>query len=165
MEILQDSNIWILFSFILFLVFAFKKLKEALFVKIDAHIDSIRTEISIAESLRIEAQDLLAQFEIKQRDAQKEADEIVKRAREHAEEIRKDAKKELDLISKRREEQLSQRLKLMEEAAIQHVRAYATDLAVKATKEIIEDYLDDAANAKLVENSIGEVAAHLKKVA
>ena len=54
---------------------------------IDAKIDSIKNEIENAESIRVEAQELLAQYERKQRDADKEAEEIVKNGHQFVQQI------------------------------------------------------------------------------
>ena len=114
------------------------------------------------EGMNIEAQELLAQYQRKQKDAAKEAEEIVIKAKEHADGLVKQAKKDIKDTAQRREQQLQERLKRMEESAIQEIQAHAAALAVKATREIIADKMDDATNDKLVDDSIKELAGQLK---
>jgi F-type H+-transporting ATPase subunit b len=62
----------------------------------------------------------------------------------------------------RKEEHLSQRLKRMEDGVKAEIQAYAAELAVKATAEIIASKLDHAANDRLIDQSIKSLAGQLK---
>jgi len=154
MELLQDTNIWVLFSFILFLFILWRYGKPAFLNLLDTRIASIRDEIATAESLRIEAQELLAQYQRKQRDAQKEADAILKRAKSHAASITKQAEADLKDISARREQQLKERLARMENNAKREIQTYAAELAVQATTQIIIQNMDKKTNENLIDQSI-----------
>ncbi len=157
-----DTHTWVLISFLLFAVMAFRFGKNKFLAKLDSRIDSIRDEIRTAESLRIEAQELLAQYQRKQRDAAKEAEDIVTAAKSAAALIQAQAEKDLEDMLARKETQLGERLQRMEETAKAEIRAYAAELAVKATSEIIQSKLDQAANDRLVDASIRAVASELK---
>ncbi len=161
MEFFQDTNNWVLISFVIFAFIFMKHGKGALLGKLDARIAEIRKEIETAESLRIEAQELLAQYQRKQRDAAKEAEAIVAHARDSATQIRREAQAELKETMDRREAQLQDRLKRMEEKAINDIRAYAAELAVRATREIIVTEMDESTNAGMVDASIKAVASKL----
>jgi len=163
MELLQDSNTWVLLSFLLFLFIIFRLGKNAFLGMLDKKINDIRKEIETAESLRVEAQELLAQYQRKQRDAASEAEDIVANAKVHAKEIQKQAEKDLKDIAKRREQQLQERLDRMEQNAIQEIRAHAAELAVKATAEIIAKQMDKKTNENLVDASIKNVSGQLDR--
>lgn len=158
MEFLHDTNIWVLLSFIVFIVALVKIAKDKVLALLDKRIDEIRKEIGTAESLRIEAQELLAQYQRKQRDAAKEAGEIIAKANEHAAEIQKQAEKDLKEIARRREQQLQERLNRMEQTARHEIQTYAAELAVKATMEIITRKMDKKTNENLINQSIKDVA-------
>ncbi|WP_435641710.1 F0F1 ATP synthase subunit B family protein [Micavibrio aeruginosavorus] len=159
--LLNDTGFWVLLSFALFVGLAFKAGKAALFAKLDGRIAQIRTDIETAETLRVEAQELLAQYQRKQRDAQNEAEAIIANSRNHATEIRKTAEAELNEMIDRKEKQLADRLKRMEDSAKAEIRAYASELAVKATAEIIANRLDDAGNAKLIDQAIRTLPSNM----
>lgn len=161
MELFQDTNIWVLISFIVFVIALLKLAKDKVAALLDKRIEEIRKEIDTAESLRIEAQELLAQYQRKQRDAAKEAEEIVANAKQHAAEIQKQAEKDLKEVAKRREQQLKERLERMEQSARQEIQAYAAELAVKATSEIIARQMDKKTNENLINQSIKDVAKQL----
>ncbi|AGH97963.1 F0F1 ATP synthase subunit B family protein [Micavibrio aeruginosavorus] len=160
-QLLHDTNFWVLISFTLFVVLVFKSAKTAILGKLDGRIAQIRTDIETAENLRVEAQELLAQYQRKQRDAQNEAEAIIANARNHAAEIRKTAETDLHEMIDRKEKQLTDRLKRMEDSAKAEIRAYASELAVKATAEIIANRLDDAGNARLVDQAIKTLPSNM----
>jgi F-type H+-transporting ATPase subunit b len=70
---------------------------------LDARGARIKKEIDEAQSLREEAQKMLAEYKRKQRDAIKEAEEIVEHAKAEAERLRKTAEADLEASLKRRE--------------------------------------------------------------
>lgn len=161
MEIFQDTGIWVLISFVIFCFIMWKYGKDGILAMLDKRIEAIRKEIETAESLRVDAQELLAQYQRKQRDMAKEAEEIVATAKKHAVEIKKQAEKDLKEIATRREQQLTQRLKNMEQNAMQEIRSYAAELAVKATSELITKQMDKKTNENLVNKSIKDVSGQL----
>jgi F-type H+-transporting ATPase subunit b len=150
----HDTGLWVAISFALFAFLAFKMGRKSVLGGLDARIAEVKSEIENAERLRVEAQELLAQYQRKQRDAEKEASEIVARAQEQAKVLSKTTKAELEDTMKRREEQLADRLRRLEENAIAEIQSHAADLAVAATTEMIIKTLDEASNASLNENTI-----------
>lgn len=161
MEFLHNPYIWLILSFIIFMVILVRMGKAAFLSMLDSRIVKIREEIATAENLRVEAQELLAQYQRKHRDAVKEAGQIITDAEKRAEEITKAADEELKEITKRREKQLKERLERIEQSAINEIRSYAADLAIKATAEIIADHLDKASNAKLVDKAIKDLPENI----
>jgi F-type H+-transporting ATPase subunit b len=161
MDFMLDTHVWYAFSFLIFAVVAWKFGLKGFLNMLDGRINAIRTEIATAENLRNEAQDLLAQYQRKQRDAEKDAKSITESAKKHAEEYRKQAEAELEETMARREKQLTERLKRMEQSAIAEIQKYAADLAVKATSQIITEKLDTRAQEKLVDQSIKDLGKNI----
>lgn len=157
-ELLQDTGVWVAISFAIFCLVVFRKGRGPVMAKIDGRIAEIRKEIETAEALRLEAQELLAQYQRKQAEAAEEARTIVQNAQQHAAGIRQQAEAELQAASARHEHQLRERLRHMEETAIQEIRAHAAALAVKATEQIIAEHMDEKTRARLADESIKQVA-------
>lgn len=158
---LHDPTVWVLFSFLIFIGLAWAFGRKTVLSMLDTRIEAIRDELRSAETLRIEAQELLAQYQRKFRDAAKEADAIVTQAREHAARIRARADADLSEAVRRKEALLETRLKRLEESAIQDLRAQATRLAVEAAERMLREKVDDRANAALVESSLADLSRHL----
>ena len=157
MEILHDAHTWVAISFVLFFGIVLKFGKGALISMLDKRIGEIKEEIKSAEALRIEAQELLAQYQRKHRDAMQESKKIIDNAQKQAEKIRELAESELAETMERREKQLQERLQRLEQSAINEIQKYAADLAIQATAEIIANKLDKQANDRLIDQAIKDI--------
>lgn len=162
LEMLQhNTTLWVAISFLLFVVLAVKFAGKAVIGGLDKKIAEIKSEIETAERLKKEAADLLAEFQVKQRDAEKSAAEIIEQAKQSAQLVQKQAEYDLNETMARREAQLADRVKRIEEKAIADIQNHAADLALQATREIVEKTLDDKTGSKLVDQAIASVGKHL----
>ena len=157
----HDTALWVAISFVLFCLVAFKLGRKSVLSGLDGKINEVKQEIETAERLRVESQELLAQYQRKQRDAEKESEAIIAHAKEQAKILQKEAETELSDLMDRREVQLKERIQRIEESAIADIRNQAAELAVAATTEVIIQTLDKKAGATLAEHSIQSVAKHL----
>lgn len=160
-SLLQDSSFWVGVSFVLFIIVAYKLGAKAIVGGLDNKIQEIKDEIENAERLRVEAQELLAQYQRKQRDAEKEASEIVANAKNQAKVMKKTMQTELDDLMTRREMQLSDRLKRLEDSAISKIKNEAATVAMAATTEMIIQAMDAKTQKSLMDDSIKTVSKQL----
>ncbi|MYH37892.1 MAG: F0F1 ATP synthase subunit B, partial [Rhodospirillaceae bacterium] len=107
------------------------------------------------------AQGLLADYQRKQRDALQEAEAMLRAAEEEAARLRARAEEDLAASLKRREQQALDRIAQAEAAAQAEVRNTAIDLAVSATRKLLEDRLDEKKAAGLVDRAIDELPGKL----
>ena len=154
---LEDPTFWVAVAFVVFVVFAGKPVTRAIFGALDARAARIGSEIENAQTLREEAQKLLAEYKRKQRDALKEAEEIVAHAKTEAGRVREHAEQDIEAALKRREQMAMDKIAQAEAQALQQVRDQAVDVARAATAELIAANLDQAKSAALVEQSIKEL--------
>lgn len=158
---LQDATFWVLLSFIIFCFGFYRFGWPTVTAMLDGKIERIRKELHDAEALRLEAQDLLVQYQRKHRDAMQEAEDIAANARAQAETMR--AKMEADLadMMARREKQLAERLARLEQEAQAEIKAAATRLALQAAENIIRQSLDAKGQAALVDKTIADLSKTL----
>ncbi|MBX2833463.1 MAG: hypothetical protein KTR28_00670 [Micavibrio sp.] len=159
---LDGTKLWFLFSFVVFVIGAFKLGQSKVTGLLDSRIEEIRKRIEDAENLRVEAQELLAQYQRKHRDAVSDAQNIVRKAEQQAAEIRNKAEEELTDSIERRERQLKERLIRMEQDATEEIRRSAAELALNVTAEIINAKLDKKTNDNLIQDSIKEIGGNLR---
>ena len=112
-------------------------------------------------ALQDEAQELLASYERKQLEAEKEAEAIVAQAREEAERLSSRAAEELEHQVSRRRQMALDRIGQAEQDAVRDVRSAAVDLALKATRKLLDDKIGDTEQARLVDDAIGEIGKRL----
>ncbi len=157
----NDTNIWVVFSFLLFVFVAYKLGGKKVSGALDERIAEIKREIDTAESLRVEAQELLAQYQRKQRDAEKEAADIVASAQKQVAKIREAAEADITEMADRREAQLADRLKRIEDKAMADIQNHAAAMAVEAAKQIISQTLDEKTAANLTQTAINDLSKAL----
>jgi F-type H+-transporting ATPase subunit b len=149
--------IWTLLAFIVaFLVlrkYAFPRISEALERRQRAIEDSIDT----AERTRSEAEELLAEYRERLKEARAQAEEIVIRARKAGEQHERES---LEKAKGSREELLEQtRRDIQAETrrAIQEIRREVADLTVAATEKVTRKTLSEDDQRRLVEEALGEL--------
>lgn len=158
-----DPTFWVAIAFIIFVALAIKPLgvHRQMFAALDKRGQRIGKEIEEAEALREEAQKLLADYKRKQRDAVKEAEEIVAHAKAEAGRLREQAQKDLEASLQRREQAAMEKIAQAEAQALQEIRNQAVDVALAATARLISDNLDQAKSASLVDEAIGDLSGKL----
>ncbi len=156
-ELFSNPEFWVAVAFFIFigiiLKFGYRRVVDGL----DARAERIKNELDEARSLREEAQALLASYQRKQRDALKEAEEIVEHAKDEAARASTEAEAKLQEIIKRRTEMAVDKISRAEAQALQDVRNTAVDVAVEAARSLIEKNLDEKKAASLVEDSIADI--------
>lgn len=158
----QDPTFWVAVAFVIFLAIAFwLKVHKALLSALDGRISRIKTELDEAQSLREEAQKMLAESKRKQRDAIGEAEKIIEHAQEETERLRRAAEQELEQSLARRVQQAEDKIAQAEAAALKEVRNQAVDVAMAATAHLLTEQLDKKRADALIDDSIKELAGKL----
>jgi len=154
---ISGSTFWVLIAFVLFVALIVWKARAAIVGALDTRADTIRMEIDEAQKLREEAQALLSDYQRKQRDAQQEAEDMLRAAEAEVGRLRERAEAELGASLKRREQQALDRIAQAEATAQSEVRNMAVDLAVSATRQLLENKIGDKEAAHLVDKAIREL--------
>jgi len=157
----QDTTFLVAVAFVLFFVFFGKKLFSTMNAGLDDRAQKIQDQIEEATRLREEAQELLASYEKKQHEALKEAESIVKAAKDEAERLSVEAAEQLDASLKRSEQTAKDRIAQAEVQAIAEVRTMALNVAMEATKSILTNELSDAKAGALVDDAIKNLVGKL----
>ncbi|NCC22360.1 MAG: hypothetical protein EOM26_07845 [Alphaproteobacteria bacterium] len=160
-DLLANTTFWVALSFLLFIAMAYRFGRMTVLRQLDSRIDEVRKKIATAESLRVEAQEMLAQYQRKQRDAIRDAEKIIDAAKVNAARIRKQAEADLDESLARREQMMVARIERMQQDALREIQERAADLAIAAAEELVAGKLDKNANAALVEESIRDISSRL----
>lgn len=134
----MDATFWALVALIIFLgIIVYAKVPGMLTKSLDDRADRIRNELEEARKLREEAQQLLAEYQRKRKEAEKEAAEIVSIAQREADAILVEAKQKTEDYVTRRTAMAEQKIAQAERDAVNEVRASAVDLAVEAARSVL----------------------------
>ena len=157
----HDPTVWVAVSFFIFIALAYKFGRASVLKSLDTRIESVRNDLATAEQLKAEAQALLAEYQRKQLDASKEAEQLIENARDNATRLQKQAEEDFTATMDRREGMMKERILRMEETAMDDIRRYAAELAISATTQIIAEQMDDKSAQKLADTSIRNLADNL----
>ncbi len=161
MEIFKSIYFWEFSAFFLFLLVAIRFGWKRIVSGLDARADAIRDELDQARKLREEAQSVLADYQRKKRDAEKEAEEIVRHAKEEAAALKVEAEKKLEENLARRTKLAEEKIARAEAQAVQEVRNTAIDVAVAAAQKLVSDNLDEKRARALIDDAIADVGKNL----
>jgi F-type H+-transporting ATPase subunit b len=159
---LATPEFWVLVSFVLFIgLIVYLKVPGKVTAMLDERAARISRELDEARKLREEAQGLLADYERKRRDADKEAEAIIAQAREEAEAFAVETRQKLVEMVERRGHMAEEKIAQAEAQAVKEVRAAAAELAIAAATRIISDEVQGAKADQLVDASIADLKDRL----
>ncbi len=148
-----EAEFWVAVAFVIFLgvlgyVGVHKKVLDAL----DQRAARVKAELDEARRLRQEAEALLAEYQRKQREAEREADAIIADAKAEAERVAAEARTKMEDFVARRTKMAEAKIGQAEAQALADVRAAAADAAVAAAERI----LTQTAKGKIAEDLIAK---------
>lgn len=150
----QEAEFWVLIAFLIAIGFLVLKTKGMVTSGLDARAARIKAEIDEAQKLRDEAQARLAEFQLKQRDALKEAEAIVAQAKAEAERLAAQGARDLEAAIERRRRLAVEKVALEEQKAMSDLRNTAVDVAIAALRHVLAEDLDSARQSALIDDAI-----------
>ena len=146
---LEKPETWVAFAFIIFLgILFYAGVHRKLIAALDQRQARIKTELDDARRLREEAEKLLADYRRRQREAEREASDIIASAQAEAERIAADAKSKVEDFVARRTKMAEAKIAQAEAQALADVRWAGADAAAAAAEKI----LANTAKGKLAED-------------
>jgi F-type H+-transporting ATPase subunit b len=135
---MAETENWVALGFFCFLaLLVYLGVHRKVFDSLDARRTRIKSELDDARKLREEAQALLAEFERKGRDAEKEAEAIIASAKVEADRLATEAKARIEDFVARRTKMAEQKIVQAEAQALADVKSAAADAAVAAAERIL----------------------------
>jgi len=162
MEFLAEPEVWVAVGFVLVIaILLYVGVPKMVATMLDARAAGIKAELDEARRLREEAQTLLAGYQKRASEAEREADAIVAEARAEAERYAADASTALGRQIERRAQQAQDKIAQAEAAAMAEIRGLAADAAVAAAEKLIAARLNADKQSALVADSIKSLGAKL----
>jgi F-type H+-transporting ATPase subunit b len=149
--------VWTLVLFGVSLLILWKVAFPRISAALDKRQQAIEESIDIADQTRKQADELLAEYRRRLREARDQAQEILERARRAADAVGRES--EEDAAARR--EQLMERTRREIESetrrAIQEIRREVADLTVMATERVTRKVLTEEDQQRLVEETLSEL--------
>ena len=155
---LGDPTFWATVAVLIFLgILVWKKIPGVIGKSLDDRSQKISDELDHARILREKAQEMLAEAERRQNQAEAEAQEIVEAAKREAAEFASNARADLKERMARREKMAEERIARAEAEATQSVRNAAAEAASAAAAQLLETNLKGAGGKSVFTDSLDEV--------
>lgn len=152
------AEFWVLVAFLIFVAILFRLgVHKSALSAVDTRTDKIRTALAEAKSLREEAARLLAEYQQRRADAEKEAAGILDAARAEAERLAADAKVKAEEFVARRTQMAEDKIRLAETQALADVRAAAADAAAGAAEIVLAAKVKGPTADRLLEAGIAQL--------
>ena len=154
------AEFWVAVAFVIFVgVLIYFKVHKMAVDAIDARRARIETELGEARRLREEAQALLAQYQQKQREAEREAADIIAGAQAEAARLAVEAKAKMEDFLARRNKMAETKIAHAEAQALADVRAAAAEAAIAAAEIILKETVRGKVADDLIAKGIKDLGA------
>lgn len=158
---MHDPAFWVANAFFLFVLLVYKPVGRILAKMLDERARRIQEELDEAVRLREEAQALLVSFQRKQRDAMKEAEEILQSARLDAASMTKEAEKYLEETLNRRIDAAMEKITQAERDMFDELRREAMDVAFRAASHLAQAQMNKDLSKKLLDEALEGIPERL----
>jgi F-type H+-transporting ATPase subunit b len=156
-EIDPGLFLWSVITFLILVGLLYKFAFNPLMRLQKARQAEIHQSIVDAESLRDEAQQLLADYKQQLAQARQEADVIVERARKAGESSKAELMEEARVQSEATLAKARQQIERDTNQALQRIREEAADLAITATAKVARSSLSQEDQLRLIQDAINEI--------
>lgn len=150
----QSAEFWVGVAFVLVVVLLAKPIGGLVKSMLNKRIDGIAKRIRDAARLRDDAQKLLADYEKKFLNANKEAEAILAKSQREIEYFKKENLSKLEAEMKLKEKDAEDRIKAAKEKAAKEISDLTSELTIQTVKTAIMKNLDNKTQDKLIDASI-----------
>jgi F-type H+-transporting ATPase subunit b len=148
---------WTALSFVLLLLLLRRYALPGILEVLEARRERIREDLESAERLRKEAEALKAEHEANIRRAKAAADEVIAKAQERASKLLADNEARMRAEADRIVADAQRSIEQERAQAEADLKSLAADLAVTAAGKFVEASMDEATQARLVEESLAQL--------
>ncbi len=135
--------------------FAFPALNKML----DERTAKIQGEMEKAESTRVEADTVLAEYRSQLTGARDEANRIIEEARKTAEQLRRDIQAKAEQEAQATVSRAQEEIRAERDRVFQELRGQVGEIAVELAGRVVGESLDKKAHERLIDEYIDQVAA------
>jgi F-type H+-transporting ATPase subunit b len=159
---LFEAEFWVAVAFVIFVgIMIYVGVPAMIARSLDQRTSRVKAELDEAARLRDEAQALLAEYQRKQHDAEREADAIILNAKLEAERMASEAAQKVEDFVARRTKMAETKIGQAEAQALADVRAAAADAAVAAAEKVLSQSVKGKIGDQLIAQGIADLKAKL----
>ena len=159
-----DATFWVAISFIIFIgVLIYLKVPQKINESLDNKIGLIKNELDEAEKLKVEAKNLLSDYENKIDKSKKETREIINEARKNSEKNILEKTKKFHELMEERKKYSKEKIEKMKNNALKDIRNVSIRVSVETVQHLIKNSIDKNKIEKIYSDSLQEIKTSLKQ--
>ena len=159
-----DAAFWVTVSFFIFCgVLIYLKVPQKINSSLTNQINEIKKEIDVAEKIKVEAKNLLSNYENKIDKSKKETKTIVNNAKKDCEKIILEKTEQFHQLMENRKKNAEQKIAQMKENALSDIKNISIKISIKAVKNLIKNSIDKNKLEKIYTKSLEQTKIALKQ--
>ena len=160
-----DATFWVAVSFFIFFGgLIYLKVPQKINNSLIDQINEMKRELAEAEKLKIEAKNLLSNYENKIDKSKKETLEIINLAKKESEKTILEKTKKFHQIIENKKKNAEQKIVQMKENAIKDIKNISIKISMEAVEHIIKNSIDKNKLERLYTKSLEQTKASLKHI-
>ena len=158
-----DATFWVAVSFFIFFgVLIYLKVPQKISNSLTDQINEMKKELAEAEKLKIEAKNLLSNYENKIDKSKKETREIINLAKKDGEKNILEKTKKFHQLIENKNKYTEQKIIQMKENALRDIKNISVKVSMEAVEHLIKNSIDKNKIAKLYIKSLEQAKTSLK---
>ncbi len=158
-----DATFWVAISFFIFLgVLIYLKVPHRINSSLNDQISEMKKELDEAEKLKVEAKNLLSDYENQIDKSIKETKQIINLAKKDSEKTILEETKKFHQIMEDRKKNAEQKINQMKENALKDIKNTSIKISMEAVEHLIKNSIDKKKIEKFYSNSLEHAKAALK---
>ena len=160
-----DATFWVAVSFFIFFgVLIYLKVPQKISNSLTDQINEMKKELDEAEKLKIEAKNLLSNYENKIDKSKKETREIINLAKKDSEKTILEITKKFHQIIENKKKNAEQKIVQMKENALKDIKNISVKISMEAVEHLIKNSIDKSKLEKFYIKSLEQAKTSLKHI-
>jgi len=160
-----DATFWVAISFFIFFgVLIYLKVPQKMNNLLSDQIKEIKKELDEAEKLKVEAKNLLSDYENKIDKSKKEVQEIINLAKKDSEKTILERTEKFHQTMESKKKNTEQKILQMKENALKDIKNISVKISMDAVEHLIKNSIDKNKLEKFYTESLAQVKTSLKHI-
>ena len=160
-----DATFWVAVSFFLFFgLLIYLKIPQKINSSLTDQINKMKKELDEAEKLKVEAKNLLSNYESKIDKSKKEVTVIINLAKKDSEKTILEKTEKFHQIMENKKKNVEQKIIQMKENALRDIKNISVKISMEAVELLIKNSVNKNKLEKLYTNSLEQAKTSLKHI-
>ena len=160
-----DASFWVAVSFFIFLIgLIYLKVPQKVNNSLTDQINKIRKELDESEKLKVEAKNLLSNYETKIDKSKKEVQEIINLAKKESEKTILEKTEKFHQTMEIKKKNAEQKIVQMKENALNDIKNVSIKVSLEAVEHLIKNSIDKNKLEQLYTKSLEQAKTSLKHI-